>query len=79
MPERRKIIKFGAIKPLSVMNRESLNRILAIVAIVCGIITVSLLVLTAPDLRPQNVISWRFIAGFLMIAIGIFVLRVRRK
>jgi len=61
------------------MNRESLNRIASIVAIVCGIVTVSLLILTAPDLRPQTVISWKFVAGFLMIAIGIFALRVRRK
>ncbi len=61
------------------MNRESLNRIAAIVAIVCGILTVSLLILTAPDLRLSTVISGKFILGFVMIAIGIFALRVKRK
>jgi len=49
------------------------------VAIVCGVLTVSLLILTAPDLRLQTVISGRFILGFLMIAIGIFALRIKRK
>lgn len=61
------------------MNRESLNRIAAIVAIVCGVLLVCLLILTAPDLRPQTVISWRFVMGFVMIAVGIFALRVRRN
>lgn len=79
MPGGDKIIKFGTIKPLSGMNRESLNRIAAIVAIVCGILLVSLLILTAPDLRPQTVISWRFVMGFVMIAVGIFALRMKRR
>lgn len=79
MPGGEKFIKFGIIKPLSGMNRESLNRIAAIVAIVCGVLLISLLILTAPDLRPQTVISWRFVMGFLMIAIGIFALRMKRK
>lgn len=61
------------------MNRESLNRIAAIVAIVCGTLTISLLILTAPDLRLRTVISGKFILGFVMIAIGIFALRVKRK
>lgn len=61
------------------MNRESLNRILAIIAIVCGILTVSLLILTAPDLRLSTIISGKFIMGFVMIAIGIFALRMKRK
>lgn len=61
------------------MNRESLNRIAAIIAIVCGILTVSLLILTAPDLRLSTIISGKFILGFVMIAIGIFALRMKRK
>jgi hypothetical protein len=61
------------------MNRDSLNKIAAIVAIVCGVLLVSLLVVTAPDLRPQSVISWKFLMGFLFIAIGIFALRIKRK
>ncbi|ADQ19199.1 hypothetical protein [Leadbetterella byssophila] len=60
------------------MNRNTLNKIAAIVAIVCGVMLVSLLVLTAPDLRPQTVITWKFVMGFLFIAIGIFALRVKR-
>lgn len=78
MPAGDKIIKFE-FKTLPRMNRESLNRIAAIVAIVCGILTVSLLILTAPDLRLQTVISGKFILGFVMISIGIFALRVKRK
>ncbi|MCD8538662.1 MAG: hypothetical protein LRY55_02085 [Leadbetterella sp.] len=61
------------------MNRESLNRVAAIVALVCGIVTVSALILTTPDLRPQTLISWKFVLGLLMIAIGFWALRAKRK
>lgn len=61
------------------MNRESLNRIAAIVAIACGVLLVILLIATAPDLRPRTVISWRFVMGCLMIAVGVFALRMKRR
>lgn len=80
VPGGEKIIKFGTFKTLfRKMNRESLNRIAAVVAIVCGVLTVSLLTLTAPDFRPLTLISWKFILGLMMIAVGIFALRMRGK
>ncbi len=59
------------------MNRESLNRIAAIVAIVCGVLLVILLVLTAPDLRLQTLITWRLVMGLVMIVVGVLALRMK--
>lgn len=72
--------KFGINMILSFrMNRESINRIAAIIAIVCGVLLVVLLVLTAPDLRLQSIITWRFVMGWVMIAVGIFALRMKSR
>ena len=60
------------------MNRNTLNKIAAYVAIISGMLLIVGLLLIAPDLRPQSVLSWKFVMAFVFIAIGIFALRTNK-
>ena len=57
------------------MNKKTVNRFAAIVALSCGLLLTTLLIFSAPSRSFEDIVSWKLLMGFLFVIVGVWALR----
>lgn len=57
------------------MKRNIVQKIAAVIAIISGLLLTVLLIFTAPGPRFADIFSWRLMAAFIFVIIGVMGLR----
>lgn len=57
------------------MKRNVVQKIAAVIAIISGLLLTVLLIFTAPSPRFADIFSWRLMAAFIFVIIGVMGLR----